>query len=335
MASREKSHLDRPGARQLHDESIIVDGNNASYFFDSRVFVRLQQGGVTAVNATIAAWHNPAETMAQIETLGQLYLRHADIIAPVLAVDDILTVKAAGQVGLIMGFQDTAPLGDELDLLARYHERGLRILQLTYNHANRVGAGCLEPVDGGLTAFGREVIAGMNRLGILVDVSHCGPRTSLEAIEASQKPVAITHANALVVFNHPRNKGDDAIRALAARGGVIGAVAFPGLLTRRMPATLDDYMAAIDYLVNLVGVDHVGLGPDFMEEMPAEIAAQVLRGAPPAMIQQFQSVPPMSGFETAAAFPNVTAALLDHGYPPDAVKKIMGGNWLRLYKEVW
>ena len=122
---------------------------------------------------------------------------------------------------------------------------------------------------------------------------------------------------------------------MAGRGGVIGAVAFSGLLTRRVPATLADYVAAIDDLVALVGVDQVGLGPDFMEEMTAEVAAQVLKGLPPEILQQFQALPPTQGFESAAAFPNLTHALLAHGYQPEAVRKIMGGNWLRLYAEVW
>ena len=159
---------------RLHAESIIIDGLNASYFFDPRVLERLHRGGVTAVNATIAAWHTPAETLEQIAALAAVTAAHADIVMPVRTVDDIAAAKANGRVGLIASFQDTAPLGDDLGLLETYHELGVRVIQLTYNHPNRVGAGCMAPEDGGLTAFGREVVREMNRLGILVDVSHCG-----------------------------------------------------------------------------------------------------------------------------------------------------------------
>lgn len=327
--------MTEPHAVQIHTESIIVDGLNASWFFDPRVPERIHRGGVTAVNATIAAWHGPAETMALITGLHELLRARSDILLPVRTVDDIHRAKASGRVGIIMGFQDTAPIGDDLGLLARYYELGLRIVQLTYNHANRAGCGCQEPVDTGLTPFGRAVVAELNRLGILVDVSHCGPVTTLEAIAASDKPIAITHANARSFFDMPRNKSDEAIRALVERGGVIGAVAFGAMLTRQIPATLADYIAAIDHLVGLAGVEHVGLGPDFMEEMPVEVAAQALKGLPPAVLQQFQALPPTQDFESAAAFPNVTAALLAHGYPAVEVRQIMGGNWLRLYGQVW
>lgn len=322
-------------AEQLHRESTIIDGLNASYFLDERVLRRLHQGGVTAVNATIAAWHDPGAALNLIADCSRLFETHAELIRPVRSVADIEAAKAEDRVGLILGFQDTAPIGDNLNLLAVYHTLGVRIIQLTYNHRNRVGSGCQEPEDEGLTDFGRQVVAEMNRLGLLVDLSHCGPRTTLEAIEASAGPVAITHANAGGFFEHPRNKSDAAIRALAERGGVIGAVGFPAMITRKLPATLDDYLDAVDYLVDLVGVDHVGLGPDFMEEMPAEVAAQALQGLPPEVLEQFMKIPPTQGFESISAMPNVTRGLLARGYSPDEVRQIMGGNWLRLYGQVW
>jgi membrane dipeptidase len=327
--------MNQTDAARLHAESIIIDGLNASYFFDPRVLERLHRGGVTAVNATIAAWHTPDETLEQIAALAAVTAAHTDIVMPVRTVADIAAAKANGRVGLIAGFQDTAPLGDDLGLLETYHELGVRVIQLTYNHANRAGAGCMALEDGGLTSFGREVVREMNRLGMLVDVSHCGPHTTLDSIAASDRPIAITHANPRRLLDHPRNKSDAALRETAARGGVIGAVAFGALLTRTMPATLADYIALIDDLVDLVGIEHVGLGPDFMEEMPAEVAARVLQGTPPEVVQQFRSMPPTQGFESVQAMPNVTAALLDRGYAFPDVQRIMGGNWLRLYGEVW
>lgn len=322
-------------AQQLHRDSIIIDGLNASWFLDDGVIERIHRGGTTAVNATIAAWHDPGETL---DMIGQFYRqldRHGQIAMQVRSAADIHAAKAAGKTGFILGFQDTNPTADRLYLLRAYYELGVRIIQLTYNFENRVGFGCQAPEDRGLTPFGRDVLAEMNRLGFLVDLSHCGPRTTLEAIERSEAPVAITHANAASQFPHPRNKSDEAIRACAARGGVIGALAFPAMLTQNLPATLDDYLDTIDYLVGLAGVDHVGIGPDFMEAMPREVAETVLAGLPLDVITFMQNIPPVQGFASAADLPNVTAGLLARGYSAADTQKIMGSNWLRLYGQVW
>ncbi len=322
-------------AAQLHRDSIIIDGLNASWFLSDSVIERIHQGGTTAVNATIAAWHDPAGTLEMIAQVYRQMDKHSAIALLVRSVDDIHTAKAAGKTGFILGFQDTSPLADKLYLLRAYHELGVRIIQLTYNFENRVGFGCQAPEDKGLTEFGRQVVAEMNQLGLLIDLSHCGPRTTLEAIERSATPVAITHSNAASQFPHPRNKSDEALKACAARGGVIGALSFPAMLTPNLPAKVDDYVNAIDFLVQMVGVDHVGLGPDFMEEMPQEVAAVVLAGLPVDVVNFMQSIPPVQGFASAAEMPNVTAGLLARGYSEADTQKIMGGNWLQLYEQVW
>ena len=320
---------------QVHRESIIIDGLNASWFLSDGVMEWLHVGGVTAANATLAAWHNPIETMDMISQMLQQIDKHSDTAMRVRSVDDIHIAKATHKVGFIFGFQDTEPIADKLHMLHIYHELGVRIIQLTYNFENRVGFGCQAPEDKGLTEFGHDAVAQMNRLGILIDLSHCGPRTTLEAIELSTQPVAITHANAATQFPHPRNKSDEAIRACAAKGGVIGALSFPMMLTQKLPATLDDYVDAIDYLVQLVGVDHVAIGPDFMEEMPLEVVQKVLGGLSPEVMERMKAIPPVQNFSTVAEMGNLTAVLLQRGYTEKEVQKIMGENWLRLYEQVW
>ncbi|MBL8131766.1 MAG: dipeptidase [Anaerolineae bacterium] len=322
-------------AADLHRDSIIIDGLNASWFMSDGVIERIHRGGATAVNATIAAWHNPEDTLDMIGRMYHQVDRHSSIAMVVRNTEDIHAAKASGKTGYILGFQDTSPISDKLSLLRAYYVLGVRIIQLTYNFENRVGFGCQAPEDRGLTGFGREVVAEMNRLGILIDLSHCGQRTTLEAIDRSEKPVAITHSNAAAQFPHPRNKTDEALKACADRGGVIGALSFPAMLTPNLPAKVDDYVGAIDFLVERVGVDHVAIGPDFMEEMPEEVVRVVLSGLPLDVVTFMQSIPPVQGFSTAADLPNVTAGLLARGYSPADVQKIMGGNWLRLYGEVW
>jgi len=211
----------------------------------------------------------------------------------------------------------------------------VRIIQLTYNFENLVGCGCRAPEDKGLTSLGHEAIAEMNRLGILIDLSHCGERTTLEAVELSKKPVAITHANAASQFPDARNKSDEVIRTCADNGGVIGAISFPAMLTHTLPATINDYLSAVDYLVDIVGVEHVGLGPDFMEEMPVEVRNTVLQGLPSNVVDLLTTMPPVQDFASVSEMPNVTAGLLARGYSPKDTQKIMGENWMKLYEQVW
>jgi membrane dipeptidase len=157
----------------------------------------------------------------------------------------------------------------------------------------------------------------------------------MDGIEASKGPVAFTHANPLALAKSPRNKPDEAFKALAAKGGVAGVVRLPAWLTPRGQANVEDYLNAIDYLVKLIGVDHVALGTDFMEELPAEVMMASLKGISPENLQKYYSSTLVEGFESPAEFPRVTEGLLSRGYSPEEVKKIMGGNWLRLFKEVW
>jgi len=264
-----------------------------------------------------------------------LLSNHRDEFLMVRSSEDIRTAKAGNRTGFIIGFQDTQPIADNLANLDHFHQAGVRIIQLTYNTPNRVGCGCMSPEDTGLTEFGKEVVREMNRLGMLIDLSHCGEKTTLDAIAASEKPVAFTHANPFKFCPIPRNKSDELLKAVAETGGVIGAVVFPLMLNCQSTATLEDYLRVIDYLVELVGIDHVGLGPDFMELMPPEIAEAVLKDTPPEMQKKLLEGGVTEGFASATEFPNVTAGLLARGYGKEAVQKIMGLNWLRLYSEVW
>ena len=322
-------------ALRIHEETIVIDGLNASYFFNEAVLRRIRQGGVTAFNGTVAAWHSLPETMNLIADYYRLFEDRADWIMQVRRAEDIHEAKVRGCAGMIFGFQDTGPINGNLRMLAVYHALGVRVIQLTYNDENAVGCGCMTPEDKGLTPFGREVVAEMNRLGMLVDLSHCGHKTTMDAIETSKGPVAFTHANPLALAKSPRNKPDEAFKALAAKGGVAGVVLLPAWLTHHGHATLEDYLSAIDYLVNLIGIDHVGLGTDFMEEIPAEIMATALKGISAENLQKFYGSTIVNGFESAAEFPRATEGLLYRGYSPEDVKKIMGGNWLRLYERVW
>jgi membrane dipeptidase len=320
----------------VHAEAIVIDGLQISNF-ERPVFESMSAGGLTAVNATVAVLEGFRETITTIAEWHQLFEENHSLITPIHSVDDIRRAKEMGKVGIVFGFQNTSPIEDDLRLLSIFKELGVRVIQLTYMERNYVGDGCLERTNCGLSDFGLEVIEEMNRLGILIDLSHVGDRTTIEAIEASEKPVAFTHANPRSLHDHPRNKTDEAIQALADRGGVIGANIFPPFLATGSRATVEDVVDVIDYLVDLVGVNHVGIGTDFTEGQPREVFDYWLTGKSgkgPRMPLDYPIVNP-EGMRSAADFPNMTEALISRGYPTSEVKKILGGNWMRLFEEVW
>jgi membrane dipeptidase len=331
---------------KLHSRSIIIDSLNVSNWNNPEVFAEIHKGGVTATNATIAVWENFTET---IDNITQWYLKfdkYADIIMPIKTVADIRKAKTEGKSGIIFGFQNASPVEDDLRRLRVLQELGVRIIQITYNNSNLLGAGNLELPNYGLTKFGKHFIEECNRLGILIDLSHVGDQTVMDAIEASEKPVAFTHASPRALFNHYRNKTDKQLKALAAKGGVVGANAAANFIAAWKNATLSDYIDSIDYMVNLIGIDHVGIGPDFTTDQSAEFFNWLLKGRNidtklenPMELRTdggilLTGLKP-HGFKTAADFPRLTKALLDRGYSEDNVKKIMGENFLRLFTEVW
>lgn len=323
-------------AIRVHTESIVVDGLEISRW-DEEMLLRVRQGGLTAVVVTVATLEGFRATVENITEWYRRFDRHASVIMPVRSGEDIREAKQMGKVGIILGFQNTSPIEDDLRLLRVFKELGIRVIQLTYMERNFVGDGCLERTDCGLSRFGLEVVEEMNRLGILIDLSHVGYRTTMEAIEASQKPVAFTHANPRALCDHPRNKTDEQIKALVRKGGVIGATIFPPYLAAGSKATIEHVVDVIDYLVGLAGIDHVGIGTDFTEGQPREWFEWLLRGKSskePIMELQYPIVNP-AGIQSVADFPNITQALLARGYADSDVRKIIGENWLRLFEEVW
>jgi membrane dipeptidase len=320
----------------LHKESIIIDGLEISNW-SREVFANMRRGGLTAVNATVAVIENFIKTMENIAWWHKALEENADLICQVRTVADIKRAKETGQTGVIFGFQNLSPIEDDLDRLATFHRLGVRVMQVTYMEANYAGQGCLERIDAGLTGFGIEAVEEMNRLGILIDLSHVGYRTTMETIEASKKPVAFTHANPKSICDHPRNKPDEALKAVAEKGGVIGATIFPAFLPSGNKSTLKDFVDVIDHLVAMVGIDHVGVGTDFTEGQPREWFDWILTGKSkkgPALALNHPLVNP-EGIQHSGDFSNITAALLARGYADTDAKKIIGLNFMRLFEEIW
>ncbi len=324
-------------AKELHRRSIIIDGLNVSRWGDEAVYRHLHEGGITAFNATVAVWEGSKQTIQNIGRFYRDFETYSKWIRPVASLADLHAAKQDNRVGIIFGFQNSSPIEDDLHLVEVFHRLGVRVIQLTYNDLNYAGAGCYEGQDVGLSKFGVDLVAEMNRLGMVVDLSHVGHRTTMDAIELSEHPVWFSHANPKALCEHPRNKTDNEVRALVARGGVVGANIFPAFLKRGYDSTLDDVLDTIEYWVELAGIEHVSIGLDFTENQSEEWFQWLMAGkrldSPVFRLELPLRLP--KGIERADEMPNLTAGLLGRGYSCEDVQRILGLNVLRLFEQVW
>jgi membrane dipeptidase len=259
---------------------------------------------------------------------------------------DLERAAARGTIGLVYYTQNATPIGDDAERLRTLRELGVRIVQLTYNTRNLLGDGCLERTNAGLSHFGQAVVARMNELRLLVDVSHCGEATTIDAIATSRAPVAVTHAGCRAVFDHPRNKSDAALRALADKGGVIGIYQINPYIGPKERNTLDDYLRHVDHAVNVAGIDHVAIGsdrehrriPDTDDERRKLVAElSQLRpgaraGAPPGAAAVHWPFF-IAELNHPRRMETIADALRRRGRTAAEVDKILGGNLLRLLRE--
>lgn len=319
----------------IHNDAVIVDGLVISKF-SRAVLEDMHAGGITAANCTCSIWEGFEPTMRNVAEWLRSFRENADIIRQVHDTSDILKAKEEGKVGIILGWQNTSGYGDVLDYVPLFAKLGVRVVQLTYNTANPVGSGCYESVDRGLTDYGRELIAAMNSSGVLVDLSHVARDTARAAIEASNKPVAYTHCAPAGLKVHPRNKSDEELRLIASKGGFVGVTMFPAFLAAGKGATVDDYMAAVEYTIDLIGEEQVGLGTDLTQDQPPEFFDWINRdkGSGRKLVD-FGEALELGGFTRSRHFPNITAAMERRGWKADRIERVLGRNWLRFLKEVW
>jgi membrane dipeptidase len=260
---------------------------------------------------------------------------NADLLTLVRTTADIEQAKRDGKTGIILGFQNAHAFEDHLGHIEAFADMGVRVVQLCYNTQNLIGTGCYER-DGGLSGYGHEVIAEMNRVGIMVDLSHVGAKTSEEAILASKKPVTYSHCLPAGLKEHPRNKSDEQLRFIADHGGFIGVTMFPPFLRRGTESNVGDYVEAIDYVINLVGEDCVGVGTDHTQGYGQEFFELLTHDkGRHRRLTNFGTVLNPVGIRTIGEMPNLTQAMVDAGWPVSRIEKVIGGNWLRVFKDVW
>ena len=323
------------GASNLHDDLIVFDGLNISEWSQA-VFEDMGRGGVTAANCTCSIWEDFRDTMRNIARWKTWFRDHSDLLTQVYSTADITRAKREGKTGIVLGFQNISAFEDQVGYVQLFKELGVGIAQLAYNTQNQVGSGCYESRDSGLSDFGREIVAEMNRVGMLCDLSHVGAVTSRDTILASTKPVCYSHCLPSGLKAHPRNKSDEELRFIADKGGFIGVTMFPPFLAKGVKSTVDDYIAAIDYVINLAGEDNVGIGTDFTQGQPAEFFEWITHDKGNAReLTRFGEIINPQGIRTIGEFPNITAAMVRAGWPEPRIRKIMGENWVRVLTEVW
>ena len=319
----------------LHERAFVIDGLNISRF-DRAVFEDMRRGGITAANCTCSIWENFRDSMDQIVHWQRHFRDHADLITQVFTTADIHRAKVQGRTGIILGWQNLSGIEDRLEYLGLFKALGVGVMQMAYNTQNWVGSGCYEKHDGGLSEFGHEVVAEMNRLGILCDLSHVGAKTSEDVIRASDKPVAYTHCLPAGLKAHARNKSDAQLRFIAERGGFVGVTMFTPFLPQGAKAVVDDYVAAIEYVIDLVGEEQVGIGTDFTQGWGPEFFDWITRDkGRTRKLTEFGEILNPEGFRAIGDFPNLTAAMERRGWSETRTRRVMGENWLRVLREVW
>ncbi len=329
--------------RAFHDSLVVIDQTAPLLGSRPETYELWAAGGATVVAPTVALNDGPAETVAKLGRWLTFVRAHADELLLIREPEDLTRAHDEGRLGILFHFQNSVPIGMNLDLATIYHDLGVRMIQLAYNQKNFVGDGCEERTDGGLSRFGLDLVAEFNRLGIVVDLSHTGHRTTIEAAEASRAPVVFSHANARAVHPSPRNITDDQIAAVAATGGLVGAVGFPAFVSDSPRPKLEALIRHIDHVVEVAGIDHVGIGIDYFDKMAGmtpDADANAWYDATLASGRwSSDSYPPPpwhypEEISDPSRLPALTEGLLRHGYGAEDVIKIVGGNFVRVFSEV-
>ncbi len=316
----------------------IIDGLQYANWSEE-IFRQMREGGLAAVHVTICYHEDFRETVRNISAWNRRFEQYADLILPGRTAADVDRAIAEGRTAIIFGGQNCSPIEDDIDLVEICHQLGVRFMQLSYNNQSLLATGCYEAEDSGVTRMGRQVIREMNRVGMVVDMSHSAERSSLEAIEISTRPIAITHANPAHWHGALRNKSDDVLKALAASGGMLGLSLYPHHLKDKSDCTLRSFCEMVARTAELIGADHLGFGSDLCQDQPDSVVAWMRNGTwtrdrdygeGSAVAEGFPDQP--DWFKDNRDFGNILAGLADVGFSQQEIAAIAGGNWLAFFK---
>lgn len=324
--------------KRLFEETPVFD---ALSFIDNELLTDagwdlIRRSGVTALHTSLDNRNLRVALEALVEWQARFDSQPTQLVK-VLSADDIDRAHREGKLGILLGFQNATCIEGDLDNLPLLHDAGTRIIQLTYNSRNLLGDGCTERTNTGLSDFGVAVVETMNELGMAVDLSHCGEQTSRDGIAISRKPPAFTHTMCKSLYDHPRAKSDELLRAMADRGGMIGIVSLGYFIGPTAETSLEDYLRHIDHAVKVAGIDHVGLASDYSLRGIRATATRESWYEPRLKIfkpsYNVRWPPWISELDEPERFRTTAEALRKRGYRNEEVEKLLGGNWSRYFRQ--
>jgi membrane dipeptidase len=311
----------------------LIDGLQYANWSE-KIFRQMRDGGVDAVHVTITYHETFRETVLVIEQWNRWFEQYPDLIFQGRTADDVRRARETGRTAIFFGSQNPSCIEDDIGLVEVMHTLGLRFMQLTYNNQSLLASGCYEDNDTGLTRMGRQVVAEMNRVGLVVDMSHSGERSTFEAIEHSTRPITISHANPASWHKALRNKSDDLLRALGQSGGFLGLSAYPHHLKDGSKCTLQSWCDMAALAIDLVGSQNVGIGTDLCQDQPDSIVEWMRVGRWTKAIDYGEGSAANAGFP---AMPNwfhdnrdlagFREGLLASGLDLATIDGVMGDNW--------
>jgi len=308
--------------------------------WSGKIFEQMQHGRLDCVHATIAYHENFREAVLNLEKWNSWFERYPDRIIQAHYAEDISEAKRSGKTAIIFGFQTPAPIEDDIGLVEIWHRLGMRIMQLTYNNQSLLATGCYEVEDSGITRMGREVIAEMNRLGLIIDMSHSSQNSTLQAIEHSTKPIAITHANPNFWHYAKRNKSDIVLKSLSQSGGMLGFSIYPHHLKNASNCSLQEFCDMIAKTADLMGgTSSLGIGSDLCQNHPDSIVEWMRNGRWTKTLDYGEGSSQNAGFPKQpewfmnnSDFPNLEKGLLKTGFSQTEIDGILGDNWYEFFK---
>jgi len=318
--------------------SLFIDAlqyNNWS----EEIFQQIQDGGLSAIHVTICYHEDFDEMLQNVNDWNDRFELYADKIFLGRTASDVRKAQKEGRTAIFFGFQNCSPIEDDIGLVEACYELGARFMQLTYNNQSLLATGCYEENDSGVTRMGRQVIKEMNRVGLVVDMSHSAERSTLDAIEISERPIVISHANPS--FWHPalRNKSNEVLKALGESGGMLGFSMYPHHLKDSSNCTLESFCEMIASTADLMGIGHIGIGSDLCQNQPDSVVEWMRNGTwtkerdfgeGSAGSAGFPDQP--SWFNDNRDFKNIALGLKDVGFSDDEVAAVMGNNWLNFFE---
>jgi membrane dipeptidase len=338
-----------PEASQLYERAIVFDANLSppvqdNFPFPKAMLDMARQSGVTAMKTTLGGIDENFEgAVDEISFMQRMIEQYPEIYMQIRVAPDFERAKREKRVGILLSFEAATMLEDKLDRIELFRGLGVRVMQLTYNKATPFGVGVLGDPHAGLTPLGRKAVANMNEQGVAIDISHSNETTGFGVLAVSRLPVLVTHAGCAAVYAHPRNKSDALLRAVAAKGGVVGIYDLPYLTASPKQPTLDDYMAHMTHALSVCGEDHVGIGsdsdlaafdtsPKAMAEFRKELEHRQKAGlAAPGE----DRLPYVIGLNTPRRAEIIADALLKRGYPPRIAEKVLGLNFVNALGRIW